>query len=133
MQRHRHQEFIGFLNAVEVEVPAEKPIHAILENYATHKHPKGHGLVARASSALDFPLHPDLGLVAQRGREFLLQNDTAAHSPRRVPLDRRPAGRHQCYLAEHNASPKPFVWTKTADAILANSIASLYLLFDRVH
>ena len=40
MQRHRHQEFIRFLNAVEREVPAGKTIHAILDNYATHKHPK---------------------------------------------------------------------------------------------
>ena len=40
MQRHRHQEFIRFLNAVERAVPAGKVIHAILDNYATHKHPK---------------------------------------------------------------------------------------------
>src|SRR6202047_1289945 len=40
MQRHRHQEFIRFLNAVEREVPAGKRAHAILDNYATHKHLK---------------------------------------------------------------------------------------------
>jgi transposase len=40
MQRHRHQEFIRFLNAIEAEVPAGKVIHAILDNYAAHKHPK---------------------------------------------------------------------------------------------
>lgn len=40
MQRHRHQEFIRFLNAVEREVPDGKTVHAILDNYATHKHPK---------------------------------------------------------------------------------------------
>jgi transposase len=40
MQRHRHQEFIRFLNAVEAEVPAGKLIHAIVDNYAAHKHPK---------------------------------------------------------------------------------------------
>jgi transposase len=40
MQRHRHSEFIRFLNAIERQVPAEKPIHAVLDNYATHKHPK---------------------------------------------------------------------------------------------
>ncbi len=40
MQRHRHQEFIRFLNAIEAEVPAGKVIHAILDNYAVHKHPK---------------------------------------------------------------------------------------------
>ena len=40
MQRHRHLEFIRFLNAVEREVPAGKVIHTVLDNYATHKHPK---------------------------------------------------------------------------------------------
>jgi transposase len=38
MQRHRHQEFIRFLNAVEREVPVGKTIHAVLDNYAAHKH-----------------------------------------------------------------------------------------------
>ena len=40
MQRHRHQEFIRFLNTVEAQVPARKAIHAVVDNYATHKHPK---------------------------------------------------------------------------------------------
>ena len=40
MQRHRHQEFIRFLNIIEAEVPVRKIVHVILDNYATHKHPK---------------------------------------------------------------------------------------------
>jgi transposase len=40
MQQHRHQEFIRFLNVIEAAVPAGKLIHAIADNYATHKHPK---------------------------------------------------------------------------------------------
>src|SRR3954470_18061472 len=40
IQRHRHQEFIRFLNAVEASVPAGKVIHAILDNYGAHKHPR---------------------------------------------------------------------------------------------
>ena len=40
MQRHRHLEFIRFLNAIERQVPAGKVIHTVLDNYATHKHPK---------------------------------------------------------------------------------------------
>src|SRR6201997_2091448 len=47
MQRHRHQEFIRFLNAVETQVPARKQIHAIADNYATHKHPKVRQWLAR--------------------------------------------------------------------------------------
>src|SRR6202011_5099076 len=40
MQRHRHQEFIRFLNAIEAEVPAGRIVHVILDNYGPHKHPK---------------------------------------------------------------------------------------------
>jgi transposase len=40
MTRHRHHEFIRFLNRIEAVVPAGKLIHAILDNYAAHKHPK---------------------------------------------------------------------------------------------
>ena len=39
MQRHRHQEFIRFLNVIEKQVPVGKTIHAIVDNYAAHKHP----------------------------------------------------------------------------------------------
>ena len=47
MQRHRHQEFIRFLNAIEAEMPADKAIHLILDNYATHKQPKVRAWLAR--------------------------------------------------------------------------------------
>ena len=47
MQRHRHQELIRFLNAIEREVPAGKIIHAILDNYAAHKQPKVRAWLAR--------------------------------------------------------------------------------------
>jgi transposase len=44
---HTHQQFIRFLNAVERAAPADKPVHAILDNYATHKHPKVKAWLAR--------------------------------------------------------------------------------------
>ena len=47
MQRHRHQEFIRFLNAIEAEIPVGKIIHVVLDNYATHKHPKVKAWLAR--------------------------------------------------------------------------------------
>src|ERR671911_629877 len=47
MQRHRHQEFLRFLNAVEAAVPAGKQVHAIMDNYGTHKHPKVMAWLAR--------------------------------------------------------------------------------------
>src|ERR1700680_1324739 len=39
MKRHRHQEFIRFLNVIEERAPEKKTIHIIVDNYATHKHP----------------------------------------------------------------------------------------------
>ena len=47
MPRHRHQEFIRFLNAVEREVPKGKDIHVILDNDAAHQHPKVRAWLAR--------------------------------------------------------------------------------------
>ena len=47
MQRHRHQEFIRFLNAIEKTVPVKKTVHVILDNYAAHKHPKVIAWLAR--------------------------------------------------------------------------------------
>ena len=94
MARHRHQEFIRFLNAVEAAVPAGKLVHCILDNYASHKHPKVRAWLAR-QPALDFPLHADLGLLAQCDRDLLLDADPPTHPARRVQLHRRPAGGHQ--------------------------------------
>ena len=47
MQRHRHQEFIRFLNQIERDVPEGKAIHVILDNYCTHKHSKVRAWLAR--------------------------------------------------------------------------------------
>ena len=117
MARHRHQEFIRFLNAIERAVPAGKVIHAILDNYAAHKHPKVRAWLARPSP-LDLPLHADLVLLAERGRELLLQ----AHPPPPATrcfhslVDLQAAINR--YLDEHNQRPKPFVWTADPNPII---------------
>jgi len=93
MQRHRHQEFMRFLNAIEAEVPAGKMVHVILDNYAAHKHPRPR--LARPARALRLPLHANLMLLAQCGRGLLRQAVQAPLETRRLPLRRRPPGRHQ--------------------------------------
>ena len=50
MQRHRHQEFIRFLNAIEANVPAGKIVHVILDNYAAHKQPKVFGFLVNPTN-----------------------------------------------------------------------------------
>jgi hypothetical protein len=47
MQRHRHQELLRFLNAIERQTPPGKVIHVILDNYAAHKHPNIRKWLAR--------------------------------------------------------------------------------------
>ncbi len=93
MQRHRHQEFIRFLNTVEREVAAGKAVHVVLDNYATHKHPRVS--LARSPSPLHLPLHPDLVFLGQRSRGLVCQTHPTTAQARHLHLDRRVAGRHQ--------------------------------------
>ena len=118
MQRHRHQEFIRFLNAIEATGPGRqgRPRHP--RQLRRPQAAQGAGL-ARPPSALDLPLHPDLVLLAQRRRGLLRQAHQAPTEARRLPLRRRPPGRHQPLLDEANHDPKPFVWTADPDKIIA--------------
>ena len=89
MQRHRHQEFIRFLNAVEREVPAGKTVHAILDNYAAHKHPAVRLWLAR-HPRWTFHFTPTSASLAQRRRGLLRHPDEAASQARCLPIRRRP-------------------------------------------
>lgn len=88
MQRHRHQEFIRFLDA---ETPAGKAGHVVLDNYAAHKHPKVRAWLDRHQR---FTFHFTLVLLAQRGRGLLRKTVEASSQAWRLPLRRRPPGRH---------------------------------------
>ena len=94
MQRHRHQEFIRFLNAVEREVPAGKMIHAIVDNYAPHKHPAVHRwLACHPRWTFHFTPTSASWLNAVEGFFAIL---TKRRLKRGVfPIRRRPPGRHQ--------------------------------------
>src|SRR6516165_10762186 len=62
--------------------------------------------LARPASSLCLPLHPDLGLLAQCGRELLRQIDQTPPQTRRLPLDRRSPGRHQPLPEGNQRSPQ---------------------------
>ena len=94
MQRHRHQEFIRFLNAVEREVPAGKTVHTIFDNYAAHKHPNVRRWLER-HPRWTFHFHTDIGFLAQRGRGLLRDPHEAQAQTRRLSICRRPASRDQ--------------------------------------
>jgi transposase len=110
MQRHRHQEYIRFLNAVEAAVPAGKLIAAIADNYATHKHPKVKAWLARHPRwTFNFTptsaswLNAVEGFFAKLTRRRLKRGVFTSIADLQAAVNR--------YLAEHNHDPKPFVWT----------------------
>jgi transposase len=117
MQKHTHQEFIRFLNAVEREVPAGKVIHVILDNYGTHKHPKTRAWLARHPRwTFHFTPTSASWLNAVEGFFSILTRRRIRRGVFRSVVDLQAAINR--YINEHNDDPKPFVWTKPADVIL---------------
>ncbi|HEX8375050.1 MAG TPA: IS630 family transposase [Geminicoccaceae bacterium] len=116
MQRHRHQEFVRFLNAVEAAVPAGKLIHAILDNYGTHKHPKVLAWLQRHPRwTFHFTPTSASWLNAVEGFFAKLTKGRLKRGVFGSLVELQAAIKR--YLAETNGAPKPFVWTKTADQI----------------
>jgi transposase len=118
MQRHRHQEFLRFLNTIERGVPAGKVIHAILDNYAAHKHPKVLAWLARHPRWV-FHFTPTSGSWLNAVETFFsaLTRRRIRRGSFRSIVDLQAAINR--YIAKHNDDPKPFAWTKPADQILA--------------
>ena len=116
--RHRHQEFLAFLRRLDREFPADLDLHLVVDNYRTHSHP-----VVRAwlEKHPRFVLHftPTssswLNLVERWFRE-LTQKRLRRGVFRSVP---ELIAAIEEFLAVHNEDPRPFVWTATAEAIVA--------------
>jgi transposase len=118
MQQHRHAEFIRFLNAVDREVLADKRIEAVVDNYATHKHPKVKAWLER-HPRWTFHFTPTSGSWLNAVENFfsVLTRKRIRRGSFHSLVDLQAAIKR--YLAEHNAEPKPFVWTASAASILA--------------
>jgi transposase len=118
MQRHRHQEFIRFLNAVETEVPAGKLVHAIVDNYAAHKHPKVVQWLAR-HPRWTFHFTPTSaswlnaveGFFAKLAKRRLKRGVFHSLVSLQAAINR--------FLVDANTEPRPFRWTKDPDEIIA--------------
>jgi transposase len=106
------------LNAVERAVPAGKIIHAIVDNYATHKHPNVLAWLADHPRWV-FHFTPTSGswLNAVEGFFSIITRQRIRRGVFESVADLQDAIR--CYIKEHNKSAKPFVWTKPAETILA--------------
>lgn len=118
-QRHRSIEFKSFLGRIEREVPAGLDVHLILDNYGTHKtaliqrwlvrHPRFQlHFTPTYSSWINQVERWFAGLTEKQLRRGTHRSTRALEDAIRL------------YLALNNADPKPFVWVKTADEILAS-------------
>src|SRR5271168_3065452 len=131
MQRHRHQEFIRFLNAVEREVPAGKTVHAILDNYATHKHPKVIEWLGRHPRwTFHFTPTSASWLNAVEGFFAILTKRRLKRGVFKGVVDLQAAINR--FVADHNRQPKPFVWTANPDKIIAAATRGHQVL-DSIH
>jgi transposase len=118
MQRHRHQEFIRFLNTIEAHVPAGKMVHAIVDNYATHKHPRVRRWLAHHPRWI-FHFTPTSaswlnaveGFFAKLTRRRLKRGVFHSVVDLQAAINR--------FLAETNSDPKPFIWTADPNRVLA--------------
>jgi hypothetical protein len=88
VRRHRHIEFVAFLNSLARRYPGRE-LHLICDNYGTPKHPAVKQWSGRAF-AYPSPLHPDQRLVAQPGRALVRAEHRPGDSPRQLP-ERVPA------------------------------------------
>jgi transposase len=117
MARHRHQEFIRFLNKINRETAASRELHLIVDNYATHKHPKVQAWLER-HSRFHFHFTPTSAswLNAVEGFFAKLTRQRLKRGVFNGIVDLQ--GAINRFLAETNDNPKPFIWTADPNAII---------------
>jgi transposase len=115
--RHRHQEWIKFLKKIDAETPPDLDLHLIVDNYATHKHPKVLSWLKRHPRFHQHftPTSSSWLNVIERWFRDITQDRIRNGVFRSVP-ELEQAIRE--YIDHHNAHPKTFVWTKKAADIL---------------
>jgi transposase len=131
-RRHRHQEFLKFLKAIDAATPAALDLHLICDNYATHKTPEVRTWLLRHPR---FRLHftPTssswLNLVERWFAELTNRKlrRSAHRNVRELEADIR------AWTDAWNDNPRPFVWTKTADEILESIASYLQIINDSGH
>jgi transposase len=116
--RHRHQEFLSFLKHLDANTPAAMELHLIADNYATHKHPQVKAWLARHPRFhLHFtPTYSSWLNQVERWFGLISQQAIRCGSFRNV---RQLVEKIEHYVAHYNKHRRPFVWTATADSILA--------------
>ena len=131
MQRHRHQEFLRFLNTIERDIPAGKVIHAILDNYAAHKHPQVRMWLDR-HPRWTFHFTPTScswlnaveGFFAKLSRRRLKRGVFRSVADLQEAINR--------FVSETNDHPKPFAWTADPNRIIA-AVNRGHQALDSIH
>lgn len=117
--RHRAAEFRRFLDEIEANVPRGIEVHLVMDNYATHKAPLVRDWLTRRPHWHVHLTPTSSSWLNQVERFFaLLTEKQIKRGVHRSVADLRTA--IQNFLDQHNAEPKPFRWTKSADDILAS-------------
>jgi transposase len=117
--RHRAVEFRAFLDQVEALVPADLDVHLVLDNAATHKTKTIHDwLLKRPRWHLHFTPTSASWLNLVEAWFALLTRRRLQRGVFTSTADLEAAIR--AYIDQTNAEPKPFIWTKSADTILAS-------------
>lgn len=115
--RHRAKEFLAFLKQIDAEIPPDRDVHVVLDNYATHKTPAVKRWQVK-NPRFHFHFTPTKGSwlnLVERWFGLLAQRKIKRGSHKSTEELVRAINE---YLAANNEDPKPFVWTKTADEIL---------------
>lgn len=117
LPRHRHTEFLQFLERIESSVPPKLDVHLVMDNYATHKHPLVKAwFEARPRYHVHFTPTSSSWLNAV---ERFFAEITAKRIRRGTFRSVRELQRAiAAFVSEHNKNAKPFVWTKSATTIL---------------
>jgi transposase len=118
-QRHRSPQFREFLDLIDAQVPRALDVHIIMDNYSTHKTPLIRNWFAKRSRFhVHFtPTYSSWLSLVERWFAELTNNQIRRGAFRRVPQLKTAI---QEFIDVHQANPKPFVWTKTADESLAS-------------
>ena len=116
--RHRHQEFLQFLRHIETNVPEDLDIHLVVDNYATHKHAKVKRWLARRPR---FHVHYTPTYASWLNQVEIWFGIITRQAIRRGSFRKvkELVERIERYTDKWNAKARPFVWTATADSILA--------------
>jgi transposase len=116
-ERHRHQEWLRFMRLLDDATPAHKQLHLIVDNYATHKHPKVQRWLKRHPR---FHVHftPTsaswLNMVERFFRDLTVKRIRRGVFRDVMEL----VDAIDSYVDQHNENPKPFIWTAKASDIL---------------